>query len=318
MIIIKRANKSDEKAILELGENFELTPYRIDEKFGNLTDVKIPLLVSTLFFNPKIEILVAYINKKVVGFISFIIEKELATYISETGDSYASILFLSVDKEYRKQGIGTELLKHCFQKLKGEEIFIVRVGTDFGNDNALSLYQKMGFNIVLNWSIYRIYKDEKQEITQQLNFENSTLSLNEFPINILLKRAVPWFYESKISQDLLHKFLVEKLMEQILKDNIQWIKRKVGNSTLSLTIKRDKAREKYYKIKGSLWTINDLYESERRGIYLPEFIKTTIHSLPNFAMAECWVCDHDKETQKILLDAGMKLVYGGISLRREL
>ena len=318
MLIIKRANKSDEEAILALGENFELTPYRIDKKFGNLTDVKVPLLVKAQFSNPKIQILVAYINKKVVGFISFIIEKELTAYISETGDSYASILFLSVDKEYRKQGIGTELLKKCFQKLKEEEIAIVRVGTDFGNDNALALYQKMGFNVVLNWNIYRIYKDEKQEITQELNFKNSDLPLQEFPIDILLKRAVPWFYEPKISQDLLHKFLVEKLIEQILKDNIQWIKRKVDNSTLSLTIKRDKTREKYYKIKGSLWTINDLYESEQRGQYLPEFIKTTIHSLPNFAMAECWVCSQDKETQKILLDAGMKLVYGGISLRREL
>ena len=317
MLTIRSTNKTDEKAVLALGENFELTPYMVDKKFRNLTNVKVPLLISTHFSNSKIKVFVACIDSKVVGFISFIIERELSTYISKT-DLCASILFLSVDKDYQKQGIGIELLKHCFQKLREEEISIVRVGTDFGNNNALSLYQKMGFNIVLNWNIYRIYKDEKKEINQELNFEKTDLPLKNFPVDVLLKRAVPWFYEPKISHNMVHRFLIGKLMQQIQKDNIQWIKRKVGNSTLSLTIKRDKSREKYYKIKGSLWTINDLYESERRGIYLPEFIKTTIHSLPNFAMAECWVCDHDKETQKILKDAGMKLIYGGISLRREL
>ena len=318
MLIIKRANKADEKAILALGENFELTPYRVDKKFRDLTDVKVPLLVSTQFSNPKIQILVAYINTKVVGFISFIIERELAIYISEKDELYASILFLSVDKKCRKQGIATELLKYCFQQCKEDDVSIVRVGTDYGNTNALSLYQKLGFNVVLNWSIYRIHKDEKKECTQELKFESCNLSLKEFPTDILLKRAVPWFYEPKIEHDLLHQFLFDKLKQQIQKDNIQWIKRKVGDSRLSLTIKRDKAREKYYKIKGSVWTINDLYESEQRGQYLPEFIKTTINSLPNFAMAECWVCVDDNETQKILKDAGMKLVYGGISLRREL
>jgi len=317
MLIIRNANKTDELAVLALGENFELTPYMVDKKFRNLTDVKVPLLVSTHFSNSKIKIFVACISNKVVGFISFIIERELSTYISKTDELYVSILFLSVDKEYRKQGIATELLKHCFQKWKQEDITIVRVGTDYGNTNALSLYQKLGFNIVLNWNIYRIYKDEKK-INQQLNFENIDLSLKNFPVDTLLKRAVPWFYEPKISHNMVHRFLIEKLMQQIQKDNIQWIKRKVGNSILSLTIKRDKAREKHYNIKESLWTINDLYESEQRGQYLPDFIKTTIHSLPDFAMAECWVCVHDYETQKILLDTGMKLVYGGISLRREL
>lgn len=317
MLTIRKANKTDELAVLVLGENFELTPYIVDKKFRNLADVKVPLLVSTHFSNSKIKVFVACINNKVVGFISFIIERELSTYISKTA-LYASILFLSVNKEYRKQGIATELLKYCFQKCKEEEVSIVRVGTDYGNSDALSLYQKLGFNIVLNWSIYRIYKDEKKEITQQLNFEKIDISLKKFPIDILLKRAVPWFYEPKISQNMVHRFLIEKLMQQIQKNNIQWIKRKVGSTILSLTINRDRAREKHYNIKGSLWTINDLYESEERGKYLPEFIKTTIHSLPNFAMAECWVCTHDHETQKILLDAGMKLVYGGISLRKEL
>ena len=317
MLTIRSTNKTDEKAVLALGENFELTPYMVDKKFRNLTNVKVPLLISTHFSNSKIKVFVACIDSKVVGFISFIIERELSTYISKT-DLCASILFLSVDKDYQKQGIATELLKYCFQKCKEEENSIVRVGTDFGNNNALSLYQKMGFNIVLNWNIYRIYKDEKKEINQQLNFEKTDLPLKNFPVDVLLKRAVPWFYEPKISHNMVHRFLIEKLMQQIQKDNIQWIKRKVGNSTLSLTISRDKSREKHYNIKESLWTINDLYESGQRGLYLPEFIKTTIHSLPNFAMAEYWVCAHDKETQKILQDAGMKLVYGGISLRREL
>ncbi|MDK2818631.1 MAG: GNAT family N-acetyltransferase [Spirochaetota bacterium] len=318
MFTIRNANQTDESAILALGNNFELTPYMIDKKFRNLTDVKVPLLVNTQFSNSKIKILVACINHKVVGFISFIVEKELSNYISTTEEQYISILFLSVDEKYRKQGIATRLLKYCFEKWREQDITIVRVGTDCGNTNALSLYQKQGFNTILNWNIYRIYKDDNKPFSQLLNFEQVDLHLKNFPINILLKRAIPWFYDPKISHNRLHRFLIEKIMLQIQNNDLQWIKRKVNNSILSLTIKRDKAREEYYKIKGSLWTINDLFESENRGQFLPEFINTTIRSLPNFAMVESWVCAHDYETQKILLKTGMKFVYGGISLRREL
>ena len=75
-------------------------------------------------------------DDKVVGFI-------IATALYETCD----ILSIVVDPEYRKQGIATNLMGYLISDL-GEELQLVTLEVATKNKEALSLYEKFGFEVV--------------------------------------------------------------------------------------------------------------------------------------------------------------------------
>jgi RimJ/RimL family protein N-acetyltransferase len=63
-------------------------------------------------------------------------------------DRKAVLGLLIGDADFRGIGVGTEILPYVFSKLCGEyEIELIELGVDVDNKAALSLYQKMGFNI---------------------------------------------------------------------------------------------------------------------------------------------------------------------------
>lgn len=75
-------------------------------------------------------------DDKIVGFIT-------ATVLYETCD----ILSIVVDPNYRKQGIGANLMGYLISDL-GEELKLVTLEVATKNKEALSLYDKFGFEVV--------------------------------------------------------------------------------------------------------------------------------------------------------------------------
>ncbi|MGL4676144.1 MAG: GNAT family N-acetyltransferase [Brevinema sp.] len=309
-MIIRKYLDQDRLDIQRLGELFTLTPYVVDQKFQTLSNISIPLLVVTQFQNSNIQIYVAVEQNKIIAFISFIIENEFSYY---TAYRCASILFLAVDSKYQKQGIGSCMLDYVFKECRKQRISIVRVGTDHSN-TALSLYQKKEFRTILIWNICRIYRDEILLPNDKIPLKTNHLNFDHYPMEAILKRPVPWFYEPLLSNEGVHRFLIKKVRDQLYQENIKWVSS--PNRGLSLLIKQDHFREQYYGIKGTLWILNDLYGND--GKKLSEFLKTVITYLPDMVMAEYWVPNQDKITQTILHNAGMKIVYQGISLVKQL
>ena len=319
-MLIRRYEDKDKPSILNLGQNFELTPYVVDKKFRNLTSCRIPLLVDRQLANPQIVTLVACEGDKVIAFLSYMVERDLSEYHQKKINSSplcASILFVTVDKEFRGKNIATTLIEQCFKECRKLRVTVIRVGTDFDNQNALSLYQKLDFEIVLTWYIYRIYKDEFKPLMSSPSFIpiKSKLSI-EATEKTIARRPLPWFYEPKLNTEHTYQYLASKKEQKL--NSLQIYQAECHQKKIGFTLKRDSLRESYYKIKGSLWNMEDLVESEIRGQILPIYIKQVIKNLPDFLMLESWVCAHDYETQHILKQVGMKAVYGGISLRRDI
>jgi ribosomal protein S18 acetylase RimI-like enzyme len=70
-----------------------------------------------------------------------------------TQSSYATILTLFVDPEYRRHGVGRLLIRHASQR-PGKSVHALHVDTRSDNASAISLYRKTGFTIVSRRSHY--------------------------------------------------------------------------------------------------------------------------------------------------------------------
>lgn len=86
-------------------------------------------------------------DDKIVGFIT-------ATSLYETCD----ILSIVVDPNYRKQGIGTNLMGYLISDL-GEELQLVTLEVATKNKEALALYDKFGFEVVHKREHYYLNDD---------------------------------------------------------------------------------------------------------------------------------------------------------------
>lgn len=75
-------------------------------------------------------------NDKILGFIT-------ATSLYETCD----ILSIVVDPDYRKKGIGTNLMGYLISDL-GEGLKLITLEVATKNKEALALYDKFGFEVV--------------------------------------------------------------------------------------------------------------------------------------------------------------------------
>lgn len=89
-------------------------------------------------------VLVAKLNKKVVGFVSCKIDKLTKKYLPV---NFGTIDLIAVDKDVRGEGIGEALLRKAMDWFSGK-VDMIEVGTQVRNYPALRLYQKLGFRIV--------------------------------------------------------------------------------------------------------------------------------------------------------------------------
>ncbi|SFB87495.1 Ribosomal protein S18 acetylase RimI [Brevinema andersonii] len=319
MVTIRFFTPDDLLAVCELATYFELSPYQVDPEFRQLSTVKVPFLITHNLSNPDIITLIAENDdKQVIGFISFVFEKNMVQFLEsnfQNKDLFASILFLSVNQKYRCQGIGKLLLKSCLKYLKDQGIYYIRIGTDYGNFQALSLYQKVGFKLSMLWHIYRIYKKElKYQSSNIFKDWKNCDDWSENPEIFLRRRPIPWYYDPQSSKQQIYYYILERFEEQLSTKKLITVQKQINNKSLGIILQRDIFLEQGYQLKGYIYHITDLLESPSRGEFLSEFLKDTFLELPNLLMAEIWIPSHDYLSQKIVQKAGMKFCYGGISL----
>ncbi|XP_077241751.1 acyl-CoA N-acyltransferases (NAT) superfamily protein [Tasmannia lanceolata] len=109
------------------------------------------------------------LRKKNCGLIYLEVGGEVAGYVMYSWPSslYASITKLAVKENYRRQGHGEALLKAAIEKCRTRKICRVCLHVDPSRIPAVSLYQKLGFQIdklvecyySSNRNAYRMYLD---------------------------------------------------------------------------------------------------------------------------------------------------------------
>lgn len=92
-------------------------------------------------FTPKNFMLVACVDGKIVGSCS------LKTNESRIRFKHIGVLGIAILKEYWSLGIGTNLISSCINRAKKAGITRVELFTRTDNAQAISLYEKLGFEI---------------------------------------------------------------------------------------------------------------------------------------------------------------------------
>lgn len=128
-MIIREATDLDINAIHGIEVECFVEPYTLNQLLYELKE------------NPVSEILVAVDGNKVIAFIDYMITFNSAT-ISQ----------IAVKKEYRKQGIATQLLKameNSFSKNYEDAVETVTLEVRESNEPARKLYEKDGYEFVV-------------------------------------------------------------------------------------------------------------------------------------------------------------------------
>jgi len=91
--------------------------------------------------NPEIgEILVLTIDKKIIAMVSL-----LYSISTALGGKVAVLEDMIVDKDFRSNNYGTELLNEAIKYARNKNILRITLLTDYDNDKAISFYEKSGF-----------------------------------------------------------------------------------------------------------------------------------------------------------------------------
>ncbi len=93
--------------------------------------------VSAELTNPLSLWLVASDGERVVGYIG-----------SQSVMGEADMMNVAVSLEYRRQGIGEKLVTELIQRLKENKVYALTLEVRASNDNAICLYDKLGFSQV--------------------------------------------------------------------------------------------------------------------------------------------------------------------------
>lgn len=73
----------------------------------------------------------------------------VAGYVgSQTVMGEADMMNLAVRPEYRRTGVGTELIKQLIQQLKSRDVYCLTLEVRVSNSQAIALYSKLGFSQV--------------------------------------------------------------------------------------------------------------------------------------------------------------------------
>ena len=140
-LIIRKANKSDAKALIDylsiIGGESDFLTFGLGE-FGRTVEQEEEFIENILMKNNALFI-IAEVNGKVVGNLNFSGgPRQRTAHIGEFG--------VSVLKEYWGNGIGEELIKYLIDWSKNSSI-IRKINLKVRTDNArgIQLYKKLGF-----------------------------------------------------------------------------------------------------------------------------------------------------------------------------
>ncbi len=99
--------------------------------------------LEQIISNPSVgEILVMKVDGRVVGMVSL-----LYSISTALGGKVAILEDMVVAKEFRRKGLGKELLHEAIAFAKQRGCFRLTLLTDFNNETAISFYQSAGFSL---------------------------------------------------------------------------------------------------------------------------------------------------------------------------
>lgn len=138
--------------MIKSNQNVTIEPLKIEEyyKCQNIWNMKKQKLTDT--WREEIEtgnrlVFVYKINGEFIAEGALVLDTGDADYTIKDKRVYVSRMI--VKKEYRNQGIGSEILSFLIEKAKSMNFREMTIGVDKDNLNALHLYKKFGFNEVL-------------------------------------------------------------------------------------------------------------------------------------------------------------------------
>lgn len=99
--------------------------------------------LEQIISNPSIgEILVMKIDGKVVGMVSL-----LYSISTALGDKVAILEDMVIDKDFRRKGLGKELLQEAIDFAQKRGCLRLTLLTDYDNETAIRFYQSAGFSL---------------------------------------------------------------------------------------------------------------------------------------------------------------------------
>lgn len=128
-LVIRKASSEDINGIIGVLK----TVYLQDEAWARKA-------LQKLLATEDYVILVAELDRKIVGFIDYYILPSVWEKWNE-----ATINYLFIHKDYQGRGIGSKLLKEVIKQTDEMGIVELHVGTEKENKRAIHLYKKHGF-----------------------------------------------------------------------------------------------------------------------------------------------------------------------------
>lgn len=143
----REGNDNDLKQIMDLAIS-SWKPYQVNLTAENWKKLYTLLTTPTIFtdlLNKSQSILCETAEEQIVG-MAFLVSSGHPTDIYQSDWSY--IRFISVHPAFGGQGIGKTLTKKCIQLAKNNNEKIVALHTSEMMENAISIYEKLGFKVL--------------------------------------------------------------------------------------------------------------------------------------------------------------------------
>lgn len=118
-------------------------------------------------------------------------------------EKFGWITNVSVDPEYSKKGIASELLNKCYKYFENKGYFHIFLEVFLDNKKAINLYTKQGF-------IKHKIKDKKMILKQELNKRN---------YNQELKDTSDHKYAYNFDFDVIHHYMIESFKNHFVEGN---------------------------------------------------------------------------------------------------
>jgi len=148
MIKIREATKNDINTLYNL--ILEIAKYHNQEK--SVITNKQEMLSSGFNKNPKFGALLAEVNGKVVGYLSY-----TWSYSIWNGCEYMNLDDLYVISEYRGQKVGLNLMRYAQDFCKDKGIYLIRWEVQKDNTKAIKFYNGLGATMaekgIFRWNL---------------------------------------------------------------------------------------------------------------------------------------------------------------------
>lgn len=138
--IFRLATRADLSSIVRLLADDEMGSIR--ERYEDPLPETYVSAFEEIDKDPNHELIVAELNGEIIGTLQLM----FLPSISFQGGLRAQVESVRVDKKYRSQGIGSELMKWTIERAKARGAHVVQLTTHRSREDAHRFYERLGFN----------------------------------------------------------------------------------------------------------------------------------------------------------------------------